>query len=76
MSDYIKATLANMNEYGGPGTVALDPSSGETFSATAGDYFWLSDDEALTNDDGEELILAVSFSTVEPLAAPVKSNDC
>lgn len=49
----------------GPATVegrrcfALDPATGEQFSAAAGDYWQHPEDEPLRNADGEPLILAL-----------------
>jgi hypothetical protein len=39
--------------------VALDLSTGQTFSASDGDYFTLADDEPLTGEDGAPMVLAV-----------------
>lgn len=70
----LEATPANMRsaaeEYGH--LVAVDPATGEQFSANAGDYFYMHDDESLTNDSGEPLELAIPYTagsaTVESLA--------
>lgn len=49
----------------GPATVeplrclALDPASGETFSASSGDYWDRPDNEPLTNEAGEPLVLVL-----------------
>ncbi len=67
MNEYIEATPANMRKYSGSGVVALDRDTGETFSATPGDYFMMGDDEPLTNESGEALVLAISFSGHKPI---------
>jgi hypothetical protein len=39
--------------------LAMDPATGDTFSASAGDYYNQPDDEPLTNDEGDPLILVL-----------------
>lgn len=53
----ITATRRNMEAF--PGSEALDLATGETFSATSGDYFQLGPDDPLTNANGDPLVLAV-----------------
>ncbi len=57
--DALLATVANMRrcEAAGLRVVALDPATGETFSASSGDYFWLGDDWLTSEVDGEPLVL-------------------
>lgn len=43
---------------------AYSPTTGEEFSGTAGDYFTHADDEALTDCNGDPMILAVTESRV------------
>lgn len=42
--------------------VCLDVRSGQTFSASSGDYWSLGENEPLTNGEGEPLLLVVPFS--------------
>ena len=53
------ATPANMRRFAHLPIVTLDPDTGDTFSATAGDYWQLADDEVMRNESGVALILAV-----------------
>jgi hypothetical protein len=70
MSEHgVPATPANMRQYGGQGIVALDLETGDTFSATPGDYFWLPENEALTNEAGDSLVLAIQ--SYAPNAYPI-----
>lgn len=41
---------------------ALDLATGETFAASAGDYWQQPDDEPLRGEDGEPMVLVVPFS--------------
>lgn len=57
----VRATVAAMRRFEGrPGLCVLDESTGETFSATAGDYFVLSEDQGplQEHDPGELCLLA------------------
>lgn len=62
----ILATLANMRKYAHvKGIVALDPLTGEEFSANAADYYsWMTNDACLTSsiDDDEPCVLVVKRS--------------
>lgn len=67
MSD-LTATPANMRRAEHiPGVFALNPLTGERFSATAGDYFAQRDDAPLTGEQGETLVLAIEHSEIVPL---------
>lgn len=50
-----------MRQYATPGLVVLNRSTGETFSATQGDYFMYRDDEPMHGADEEPLILALTI---------------
>jgi hypothetical protein len=55
------ATVANMRRLEGAGdrdVFAFSPTTGEQYSATAGDYWNRPDDEPLTGEDGEPMVLA------------------
>lgn len=61
------ATVRNMRAAeaaGMPGVFAHDPETGDEFSATSGDYFWLSEDEPLTGESGQPLLLCVRHSEI------------
>lgn len=53
-----------------PGVFAYDPENPwDRYSATAGDYFFLSPNEALTNDEGIELVLGREVCTIKEVYA-------
>lgn len=53
-----------------PGVFAYDPENPwDRYSATAGDYFFLSPNETLTNEEGTELILGREVGTIEEVSA-------
>ena len=62
----MKATVANMKrilakhgeKIAVPGIVAYSPVTGETCSASPGDYFFMGDNECLFDSDGVPMVLA------------------
>lgn len=54
-SEPLIATRANMRLCG-PGTFMLTPD-GTQYSASAGDYFWMAEDEPFTSEDGAVCVL-------------------
>jgi hypothetical protein len=71
MSPPLLATPANMRKLAdGPVVVrgaqlfAYSPRTFERFCATPGDYFWLPDNEPLTDSAGEPMVLAYSTESV------------
>jgi hypothetical protein len=52
-----------------PYPIAYSPITGEQYCATPGDYFWMADDDYLTDSEGNAMILAVAHNTIEPLTA-------
>lgn len=66
------ATVANMRaaEDAGRRCFAFSPVTGEEASASAGDYFWLTDeDAALVDEVGEPMVLVVkAVQYVDPLS--------
>jgi hypothetical protein len=58
------ATVENMRR-AESGAVAIT-QDGRTFSATAGDYFWLTDEDPLTDEEGLPLRLVVAVTTYRP----------
>jgi hypothetical protein len=73
------ATRENMRKYAGlPGVFAYSPTTGEQYSATPGDYFWLPEGEVLTDSDGEPMVLArqvVQVVSAAEYAQRVMSGD-
>lgn len=66
------ATPANMKrleDSGDHSAVALDLETGETYSATSGDYFWQAPYEPLTSehDGATPLVLAHHIEYYEPI---------
>ena len=53
----IYATIENMRKFEGPGVVAYSPATGEEYSATPGDYFWLPPGQCLKDTRGRKLRL-------------------
>ena len=47
-----------------PGVVAYSYETGETFSATPGDYFLLGENECLTDSEGNEMVLVKEVRSV------------
>ncbi len=47
-----------------PGVVAYSYETGETFSATPGDYFLRDDNDCLIDSEGNEMVLAKETRTV------------
>lgn len=60
--DGILASPANMRKYAKPGLVAYSEWTGEEYSATAGDYFWMPEDQPLEDRDGNCMTLAVQVA--------------
>ena len=59
------ATVANMRAVQDkPGVFAFSPATFERYSATPGDYFWMPENEPLTDSEGEPMLLATEFSMV------------
>lgn len=55
----MKATLRNMRENADrSGIVAWSPVTGEEYSADYRDYWYLSEDEPLVDDNGDPMVLA------------------
>lgn len=52
------ATLANMRKHYREGVFAWSPDTGEEYSADPGDYFAMSEDSMLRDDNGEPMVLA------------------
>lgn len=69
------ATVENMRkcETAGIRAAVLDMETGEFYSANPRDYFWLADDEPLTDIDGEPQIIVrcipATFEEIEELAS-------
>lgn len=65
----LTATPANMRKFGDwPANVhAFDRSTGEQWSASAGDYFMHKDTDALLQRDNRPMILARTVTTIEPV---------
>jgi hypothetical protein len=47
-----------------PGVVAHSYETGETFSASPGDYFLMDDNECLVDSEGNEMVLVNEVRTV------------
>lgn len=68
----MRATLANMRRLcfhhdqpiAVPGIVAHSFETGETCSASPGDYFLMNGDECLTDSEGNEMVLVREVRTV------------
>ena len=54
----VPASLANMRKFYRPGVFAWSPITGDECSADPRDYFMLSDDAILRDDDGHEMYMA------------------
>lgn len=67
MSAATLATVENMARVAEscPRAVAYSPSTGEQFSATPNDYFWLGAGEAIIDSEGEPCVLAVRSECFE-----------
>jgi hypothetical protein len=64
----VKATLANMRKHVSvPDVMAWSPATGEQCSANPGDYFWMSDDDCLTDSQGDEMVLAFASTDISVL---------
>jgi hypothetical protein len=65
--EWLPATRANMRNVE-PHAVVYDPSTGETFSASEGDYFTLPDDQPLMQrfDSDEPCLLVVQVDLLRP----------
>lgn len=63
------ATVANMKRYEETGSpihaVAYSPMTGEEYSATSGDYFWLGENEPLTDEFCNPMILVSRTESYE-----------
>lgn len=67
------ATPANMETLridagepiGCPGLFAYSPTTGERYSADAGDYWNRPADEPLRDSNGEPMVLALEFTSIE-----------
>lgn len=68
----MRATLANMKRLctehdpavAFPGVVAHSFETGETSSASPGDYSWMADADCLTVSEGNEMVLVREIRTV------------
>ncbi len=68
----MRATIANMKRLchrpdqpvGVPGVVAYSYETDERCSACHGDYFTMSDDECLTDSEGNDMVLVREIRTV------------
>ncbi len=47
-----------------PGVLAYSFETGETSSASPGDYFWMDDADCLTDSEGNEMVLVREIRTV------------
>lgn len=64
------ATVHNMRLVSDrPGVFAYDPDTGDRWSATPGDYFYMPENEPLRNDAGNVLLLAQEIREIELLGA-------
>ena len=61
------ATPANMTKAGGHPVIAYSPNTHEEYSADAGDYWNLPDDEPLTDANGDPMILVRPVTVYEPV---------
>lgn len=67
------ATLANMKALSTTmrgyacSVFAYNEWTGEQYSANPGDYWFLADDDCLTDSEGFEMILAYEFRNIVPL---------
>lgn len=63
------ATVENMRSYEASGSpfraVAFSPLTGEEYSGTPGDYFWLGESEPLLDSLGVEMILVTRSESYE-----------
>lgn len=58
------ATMENMRKHYKPGVFAFSPATGQEYSARPGDYFWLPEGEALTDSEGEPMVLVTRRTSV------------
>ena len=62
------ATPRNMSKVADRvGVMAWSPNTGESYSATAGDYWNRPPDEPLLDSESEPMILAREVTTIEPI---------
>jgi len=75
MSNYISASPENMDKYEQPNLVAVDPITGDRYSANSRDYYWHPYDKPLTSPNGHTLVLATTYTQVRPLEAEEDDNE-
>jgi hypothetical protein len=61
----VDATIKNMRNMAGLGLIAYSPSTGEEYSADAGDYFWADDNFTLTDQLGNAMLLGSMHAMFE-----------
>jgi hypothetical protein len=65
----MQATLENMRRFYRAGVFAWSPETAEEYSADPRDYFMLSDDVVLRDDDGNAMVLAYRVAEIVEMGA-------